>query len=63
MQLGNIIINLSEFLGGFWEWLLELFSTEFTLGGITITMWQIFAGLLALGILAYLTIMIIRLFT
>lgn len=59
-NLGNLIINISDFIGNIWNWINELFTYQFQLGNLTISLWTIF---LALGVGAFITVFIIRIFT
>lgn len=60
MELGNLLLNISSFLSTFWLWLSRLFTVEFNLGGLTISLWSIFLGL---GVTVFITIVIINVFT
>lgn len=60
MQLGDLIMNISSFLGTLWAWILRLFTVSFNLGGVEITLWSIFLGL---GVTVFITVFIISIFS
>lgn len=60
MQLGDLLLNISSFLGTLWAWLLRLFTVQFNLGGMTISLWSIFLGL---GVTVFITVFIISIFS
>ena len=59
MQLGDLVLNISSFLGTLWAWLIRLFNVTFNLGGLEISLWSIFLGL---GVTVFITIFIINVF-
>lgn len=59
MQLGDLMLNISSFLGTLWAWFIRLFNTSFNLGGLEISLWSIFLGL---GVVVFLTVFIISVF-
>lgn len=60
MQLGNTLINISQFLHDLWMWIESLFTYQFQLGNTTISLWTIFVGV---GVAIFITVFIIRIFT
>lgn len=44
MDLGTLLLNISNFLSTLWSWLITLFSYQFQFAGLTISLWQIFIG-------------------
>lgn len=60
MQIGDLLLRISSFLGTMWAWLIRLFNVSFNLGGIEISLWSIFLGL---GVTVFITIFIINVFT
>lgn len=59
MQLGDLLLNISSLFGTFWAWLLRIFTVQFNLGGLEISLWSIFLGL---GVTIFITVFIIRVF-
>lgn len=59
MALGDLLLNISSFLGTLWAWILRLFTVQFNLGGLEISLWSIFLGL---GVTVFITVFIIRVF-
>lgn len=60
MGLGTLLLNISEFLSTLWTWLLNLFTYQFEMGGLTISLWQIFVGL---GVAVFVVALIINFIT
>lgn len=60
MGVGSLLLNISEFLATLWNWLLTLFTFQFQLGGLTISLWQIFIGL---GVGVFIAALIINFLT
>ena len=60
MNIGDTLINISQFLHSLWVWIETLFTYQFELGGLTISLWTIFVGL---GVAIFITVFIIRIFT
>lgn len=60
MALGDLLLNISSFLGTLWDWFSSLFTYEFTFGGLTVSLWTIFVGL---GAAIFITIFIINIFS
>lgn len=60
MGLGSLLINISSFLSSLWDWLLRLFTYQFQLGGLTISLWQVFLGL---GVAVFVAALIINFLT
>ena len=60
MNIGDTLINISSFLNSIWVWTQTLFTYQFQLGNITISLWTIF---LALGVATFITVFIIKIFT
>lgn len=59
MALGDLLLNISSFLGTLWAWILRLFTVQFNLGGLEISLWSIFLGL---GVTVFITVFIISVF-
>lgn len=59
MALGDLLLNISSFLGTLWAWILRLFTVQFNLGGLEISLWSIFLGL---GVTVFITVFIISIF-
>lgn len=59
MQIGDLLLNISSFLSTLWSWILRLFTVQFNLGGIEISLWSIFLGL---GVTVFITVFIISVF-
>lgn len=59
-NIGDTLLNISSFLGTLWAWIVRLFTVEFNLGGITISLWSIFLGL---GVTVFITVIIISVFS
>ena len=59
MQIGDLLLNISSFLSTLWAWILRLFTVQFNLGGIEISLWSIFLGL---GVTVFITVFIISVF-
>lgn len=59
MELGDLLLNISSFLGTLWGWVLRLFTVQFNLGGLEISLWSIFLGL---GVTVFITVFIISVF-
>lgn len=60
MQLGDMLLNISSFLGTLWNWVSNLFTYQFTLGGLSISLWTVFVGI---GAAIFITIFIINIFS
>lgn len=60
MNIGDTLINISQFLNSLWVWIQTLFTYQFQLGNITISLWTIFVGL---GVAVFITVFIIKIFT
>lgn len=59
MALGDLLLNISSFLGTLWAWIVRLFTVQFNLGGLEISLWSIFLGL---GVTVFITVFIISVF-
>lgn len=60
MGIGTLLLNISQFLSTLWTWLLNLFTTQFQLGDLTISLWQIFVGL---GVAVFIAALIVNFLT
>lgn len=59
-NIGDTLINISSFLHSLWVWVETLFTYQFELGDITVSLWSIFLGL---GVSVFITVVIIKIFT
>lgn len=59
MQIGDLLLNISSFLSTLWVWISRLFTVQFNLGGLEISLWSIFLGL---GVTVFITVFIISVF-
>ena len=60
MNIGDTLINISSFLNTIWVWIQTLFTYQFQLGNVTISLWTIFLGL---GVATFITVFFIKIFT
>lgn len=60
MNIGDTLINISSFLHNLWVWVETLFTYQFQLGNVTISLWTIFLGL---GVAVFITVFIVKIFT
>ncbi len=60
MNIGDTLINISQFLNSLWVWVQTLFTYQFQLGNMTISLWTIFVGL---GVAIFITVFIIKIFS
>ena len=59
-NIGDTLLNISSFLHSLWVWTTTLFTYQFQIGGLTISLWSIFLGL---GVSIFITVVIIKVFT
>lgn len=59
-NIGDTLLNISSFLNSLWVWLTTLFTYQFEIGNITVSLWSIFLGL---GVSIFITVVIIKIFT